>query len=272
MRRIPPFLSVCLLLSVLLFSGCTVRRDTPMPASGSAGAGAEAAVRWQAFEERSRRAVSPSVLGGSLRFGPASDTRRVTWLLWGNGGQPFRLDIQAGVGTTAARAQVEDDTILLYLPQDARAYIGTDEPDKALGRLGLPMPLSLSGMALYMEGRYAEALGTSAPEAYRPSEKGSGIVYTLSDPRGQSELELAPGGLPTIWKAPGGWTVVMSYDDEGLPRKVEGRLDAAKTVREDLAGYRMILLIRTRQASAPFPAEELNLPLPAGTPVFSLDD
>lgn len=266
-RRISKSMALCLCL--LTLSACADRAQplTPEQMEG------EASVRWQAFQSLSERDNAPFVLSGSLRFGVPDDTRRVTYLLWGNGGEPFRLDIQAGVGATAAKAQVSDGTLLLYLPQDNKAYSGTDHPDKALTRIGMPLPLSLRQLSDFLDGRYRSALGQPQVLAYRPAPRGDGIIYTIISPAitGKSELELSAQGLPVAWNLPSSWKVNLDYDDNLLPRKLEAELPDGRGVRSDLAGYKVILLIKNRQTPAPFPSHELELLLPSGVSPQSLD-
>lgn len=235
---------------------------------------AEAQRRWLAFEALSERADVPAVLSGSLRFGPVNDTRRVTYLLWNNGREPIRLDVQAGVGTTVAKVLTTGDRVLLFLPEDNKAYMGADEPDKALRTLGLPLPLGLADMTAFLQGRYFEALGSPTVESYRATDEGSeNVAYAIRSARGQSELTLSPQALPVRWKVPHGWSVDVAYDDAArLPRKVEGVLPGGLgTVRAEEDAYRMVLLIKERRQPAPFPAGELRLELPAGVAPRSLD-
>ena len=234
----------------------------------------EAERRWQAFEALSERPAVPSVLNGSLRFGPVNDTRRVTYLLWSNGRPPIRLDVQAGVGTTVAKALAANGRVLIFLPEDNKAYAGVDEPDRALRSLGLPLPLGLADMTAFLEGRYAEALGSPKVESYQASvDDAENVVYIVRSERGKSEVTLSPQALPVRWKQRPGWDVHMDFDDvTRLPRKVEGTLPGGSgTVRPEGDAYRMVLLIKERRQPERFSAGELQLALPAGVIPRSLD-
>lgn len=256
-----------LALCLLTLAACSYSPPTLSPEDMKGEAGA----RWQAFQSLSERPAAPFVLGGSLRFGVPDDTRRVTYLLWGNGGEPFRLDIQAGVGVTVAKAQVADGTLLLFLPQDNKAYNGTDHPDKALTRIGIPLPLSLRQLSDFLLGHYAQTLDNPKVIDYKPAPRGDGIVYTILTSAGISDLELSPQGLPLSWNLPARWKVTFDYDENLLPRKLEAERLEGRSVPTDLSGYRAILLIKNRQVPPPFPPSELQLALPAGVYPQSLD-
>lgn len=263
MRR---FLVVALCLACL--SACSGRTTLPPVPQG------EAESRWRAFEALSLRPAEASVLSGSLRFGPVSDTRRVTYLLWSNGRPPIRLDIQAGVGTTVAKVLAAGDQVLLFLPQDSKAFTGTDDPDKALRSLGLPLPLGLADMAAFLDGRYTEAMGNPRVEEYHAAaDNPEHVIYRVRSRRGRSEVTLSPQALPVRWKQIPGWDVRLDFDDHTrLPRKVEGLLPGGSgTVRPEEDACRIVLLIKERRQPERFSAEELQLALPDGVIPRSLD-
>lgn len=261
MRR---FLIVALCLACL--SACSGRSALPpVPQS-------EAEARWQAFNALSSRPAGASVLSGSLRFGPVNDTRRVTYLLWSNGRPPIRLDVQAGVGRTVAKVLADSDQVLLFLPEDSKAYTGTDDPDKALRSLGLPLPLGLADMAAFLDGSYAEAMGNPDVEGYHAAtDNPQHVVYRVISSQGRGEVTLSPQALPVRWQRSSGWDVRLDFDEHTrLPRRVEGVLPGGVgTVRED--AYRIVLLIKERRQPERFSAEELQLVLPYGVIPRSLD-
>ncbi len=237
-------------------------KPTPPPPLSEAGE-----ARWQALLAHNPQ-PAPSVVNGSLRFGPADDTRRVTFLWWNNGVPPLRLDVQAGVGATIARVHVEDDMVLVYLPQDKKAYVEADAPGKTLRSLGIPLPLSLGQLNDFFNGRYNDALGRPSVISSRPSTQNSAqVVYTIRSARGQTELDVSPDGLPVRW-AGEGWNLSIAYGQEGLPNRLEGRI-AATTAKPE---QRFVLLIKERQSAKTFSAADLNFQLPEDTPVYSLDD
>lgn len=259
---------VTVVVCLLALGACGGHRPQPMVPES------EADIRWKSFQALSGRPYAPAVLSGSLRFGPVNDTRRVTYLMWGNGGDPLRLDVQAGVGTTVAKVRVSGGEVLVYLPEEGKAYAGLDEPDRALRTMGLPLPLGLADMAAFLEGHYAEALGSPQPQGFQAVADDDGIVYSIRTERGPSELTLSPQALPVRWKLPRGWDVRVSYDDATrLPRKVEGILPGGtSSAQPEKDSYRLILLIKDRQQPLGFPAGELELSLPAGTAIRSLDN
>lgn len=255
------------IVCLLALTACGGHRISPLAPES------EADIRWKSFQALSDKPLAPAVLSGSLRFGPTDDTRRVTYLLWGNGGDPLRLDVQAGVGTTVAKIRVSGGEVLAYLPEEGKAYSGQDAPDKALRAMGLPLPLGLADMAAFLEGRYVRALGNPQPEGFQASADGDGIVYRVRTAHGTSELTLSPQALPVRWKLPHGWDVSIAYDDATqLPRKVEGVLPGGASARPEKDNYRLVLLIKDRQQPLGFPVGDLELNLPAGTIARSLDD
>ncbi|MCH5278057.1 MAG: hypothetical protein J1E80_09555 [Desulfovibrionaceae bacterium] len=263
MRR---FLVAALCLACL--SACSGRTALPpVPES-------EAESRWQSFERLSSRPAGPSVLSGSLRFGTVTDTRRVTYLLWSNGRPPVRLDVQAGAGPTVAKVLAVNGQLLLFLPEDHKAYTGEDDPDKALLRLGLPLPLGLADMAAFLDGHYAGAMGNPQVEACHAAADNPGhVVYQVRSSRGRSDITLSPQALPVRWTQTPGWDVRLDFDEHTrLPRKVEALLPGGSdTVRSERDACRIVLLIKERRQSEHFSPQELLLALPDGVIPRSLD-
>lgn len=258
-------------LTLFFLTGCPnpqpVYQDTIIPST------AEQTAIWNAFEQSAMQEPHPAVLDGSLRFGPEQDTRRVTYLLWSNGDLPLRLDIMAGMGTTAGQAQVVGQTLLIYLPTEQRAYLGTDAPDKGLAAIGLPLPLNLANLNAFLLGRYAEGLGN--PYLLGALGVGSsGPIFAVKGHGEQSNLELSPEGKPLSWSFPpssgNGWQIKFSYGEDGLPRRIDGALPASPLAQRE-EDYSFVLLVKTRQAKQTFSQADLHLSIPSGTPVYALD-
>ncbi len=278
------FLLGLVLMTVL--SGCGPKGMPLAPDS-------DAASRWQAFVQRSSHPAAYDILSGSLRFGPANDTRRVTYLLWSsntggpsvlddNGHEPagldaadripgatddertIRLEVNAGVGANVAKAVFENGQMLLVLPRDQKAYAGAETPETLRRLLGLPLPMRMNRLNDFLAGRYLSALDVPAPERYLTGGDGN-IIYSYRS-RGRScELELNADALPVRWSIDGRWTLNIAFDDKGLPRRLDGRMDG------DGNEMRMVLLVKERRPSGSLPDTGMKLEVPANFAVYSLD-
>ena len=282
MTRRSFFLLGLVLLTAL--SGCGPKGMPIVPDS-------DAAARWQAFKDRSARPASYDVLSGSLRFGPVNDTRRVTYLLWSaatagpdvqdhqgpaglddaerNPGfsddeRTIRLEVNAGVGANVAKAVFENGQMLLVLPRDEKAYAGTETPDTLRRLLGLPLPMRMNRLNDFLAGRYLSALDVPAPERYLTGGDGN-IIYSYRSHGRSCELELNADALPVRWTIDGRWSLNLAYDDKGLPRRLDGKMDS------DGSEMRMVLLVKERLPSGSVPESGMELEVPANFAVYSLD-
>ena len=77
-------------------------------------------------------------------------------------------------------------------------------------------------------------------------------------------LEIDAQGQAVAWQENGsrGWSMAIAYDEAGLPRRVSLRHPDGQTA---------VLLVKERQAPAPFNNEQLSLLLPDSTPVLPLE-
>ena len=268
---------------LVLLAGCASRSQMSV-------AEGEASSRWQTFVERSSEPATYDVLSGSLRFGPEDDTRRVTYLLWSGqrldpalseeehepagleeaeNGIPddervIRLEVNAGVGANVAKALFENGRMLLVLPRDGKAYAGVESAENLRRLLGLPLPLRMSRLNDLLAGRYLAALDAPSPERYLSGNDGN-IVYCYRKDGHLHELELNAAALPVRWSVEGRWTLDMDYDDNGLPRRLDGHMAA-----EDKE-LRMVLLVKNRESSNSLADGHLELEVPAAFAVYSLD-
>lgn len=237
---------------------------------------------WTAYEtaatSRAEKA-GPFRINLSLRYGPENDTRRVTAILWGNGGLPVRLDVSAGVGSLVARIREDNGQLLAYSPHEKKA-LTHQGANRVLLNFGVPIPLGLADFSALLQGAFTRVfgpLGYGQP-VFGPDET---LVFPLEtqQPEARGErarlggtLFLSPAGLPVRWDerpatARGeaqGWVMRLDYDDEQPPLPYKITLNHP-------SGQQAILLIKSRQTpSAPFSAGQLSLPIPDGVPVETL--
>lgn len=217
---------------------------------------AEESRAWADMQAASAEAKGPYRLQLSMRFGEEGNTRRVTGILWGNGGDAIRLDVMAGVGATIARVAESGDDFLVFAPGERRAYYHTG-PTRPLLKIGVPAPFDLLQLANILTGRFSEVFGTSY-EAAGTLQNGN-PAYELALPV-PGRLELNGAGEPVAWRQnDGGWKMELAYDDERpyLPK-------SARFVNRN--GKIAIILVKEHESvSAPFDAEQLGLSLPPGT-------
>ena len=222
---------------------------------------ADSADRWQAFVARSGAVKeAPYLLNASLRFGTEGDTRRVTALLWGNDSRSLRMDVMAGIGAVVAKIWESGDEFLVYSPTENRAFFhqGSNKP---LLRVGVPVPFALDELAALLNGRLVTVFG----DRYSDSQAlaNGHVGFTLSSAVG-GLLEIDAQGQAVAWQENGsrGWSMAIAYDEAGLPRRVSLRHPDGQTA---------VLLVKERQAPAPFNNEQLSLLLPDSTPVLPLE-
>ena len=253
--KILPALLCALLLAA---GGCAgLRPDASAPEQNAAPAAQE---RLDAFMAK-RATPGPAALEGSLRFGTTGDTRRVTWLIWGNNADALRFDVQAGMGTLLAAAALKDGRLSLYLPDENRLIQGEDAPDGLLRRAGLDMPLSLKELYSVIQGDFSALLPNPRIYSAETLDEG-GIRLTLRSDSPQMPaltLELDARNLPVRWTIPASWDVELRNGPDGLPDK----LDAVKKDRMSGETYRVVLLIKNRTEKEAFSERELSLQVPA---------
>lgn len=264
---------LCLMLAVLW--GCAPKGQPILPQS-------EAADRWQTFIQRSSAPARTDILSGSLRFGPANDTQRVTYLLWSkpessapqadsrHGVSPstvsrvIRMDVGTAAGATLGSLLFKNGQMLLVLPQEQRAYVGEASKRNLRRMLSLPLPFDMQGLLDVLDGRLYSALDAPAPERYEFGEGGS-IIYRWRNGAALHELELSEQALPVRWTVSGGWDMTIANSGDGLPSKLSGLLESAEET------LRLVLLVKERRSGADLPPSSLLLDIPAGFDVLSID-
>ena len=249
------------LLCIALFL-CACARQAPGPDTPGGETEESLARLWQAYTKAGAGTEAPYRLQLSLRFGEEGNTRRVTALLWGNGGRELRLDVMAGVGTVVAKILEDGEHFLVYAPLENKAYFhqGATSP---LLRVGVPVPFGLARLTALLTGHYAGAFGDTYSEAAQ-LEDGMAQYALEGKPGGRLTLDAA--GLPVAWRESkvDGWRMEIVYDDATPP--VPRRLTLTHA-----NGQRAILLVKEREMpEAPFTGEQMRLTLPEGAPLLPL--
>ena len=253
----------CLAPALLLLDACAARQsEKPLEPAATLNI-------WNGYTQYAAKSAKerrrPSRVQASLRFGGNDDGRRVIVLLWENGDGPIRLDVQAGVGVSAAKILQTDSRFLVYSMQENRAYYH-DGPQQCLLAYGLPLPFGLRDLTALLAGDYGAVFGLTPPDDPRSARDG-GMSLALLKTRGPGGvLELDSRGLPRSWQEEkGGWRLTFTYDgDETFPHPelIEAR---------HANGSYAILLVKERQRpDRPFTEEQLELKLPPGTPMLPL--
>ena len=253
---------LCLAAAPLLLNACAARQsEKPLDP-------ATARNIWTGYLQYAEKSAKehrlPSRLQASLRFGAHDDGRRVIVLIWENGDGPIRLDVQAGVGVSAAKILQNDSRFLIYSMQENRAYYH-DGPQQTLLAYGLPLPFGLRDLAALLAGDYGAVFGLEQPKDPRGAQDG-GMSFVLPKQGPGGVLALDVQGLPRSWKEEkGGWRLTFTHDgDKAFPRpeQIEARHEN---------GSYAILLVKERQRPArPFTPEQLELNLPHGVPLLPM--
>ncbi len=253
---------IALVLCALCLTACAGRR-AGLPADPAELRAARQQYADYASEAAGERR-KPTRLQTSLRFGTENDSRRVVALLWENGSGPIRLDVRAGIGASAAKILQDDRRFLLYAVQEGRAYYH-DGPRQSLINYGLPLPFGLRDLAALLAGDFGAVFGPALPDTAERTPSGN-LLFTLSGKPG-GLVEIGPRGLPLVWRdEKDGWTLTFGYDDAArpLPRRVEARHKNGK--------YALLLVKERERPAVPFTREQLDLPLPPGTPLSPMKE
>jgi len=245
----------------LLLTGCAHKGSPLIPGTG------EEAI-WQTFRETkvSGASYGNTVLSGSLRFGPADDTRRVTYSLWDTGSSStdfVRLQVSAGVGAVIAEAMFDDSGMLLILPRDGKAYIGSDSPENISRILGFAFPFKVSRLKDYLSGAYYAALDEPFPEGFDITKEGT-VTFHCTNMYGSMDITLDTEGKPSTLSHADKWSMTVTYGDDELPRRLDGIMKGPD------GESRIVLLVKNRQ---PLPLKPENkLTVPHGFAVYDINN
>ena len=251
-------LSTVLVLSLALcVAACAPRSGSPFPDIMPVPADAATAA-WTGFERYSEARSAeqgPFRLQSTLRYANQGEGQRVSAILWGNGGLPLRLDVNA-MGVLVGRIQQDVDSLTIHSPREGKAweYRGSQP---AFLSFGLPVPLTLTDVTALLQGRYLDVFGSTVQGA-GPMRAGENIRYRLESSTLPGSIVLSPEGLLLSWQEkPGGWNLDIVYD--GTPPLPE-TLEIAHP-----EGRHAVLTVTRRERTEPFAATQLALALPPGT-------
>lgn len=207
----------------------------------------------------------------SLRFGKEGDSRRVTLLLWQNAPvseslNPVRLDVQAGMGTSVAKALLDDKHFLLYAPHETRAWRYDGSEQILFLHNSFPIPLTLRDLAALASGDFTDFFNAPpSPSAARRTRTGS-FIFGLSAGKRGGEVELSPEGRLLRWtNHDKSRTLEFGYDaNAARPERVESR---------DADGNRAVLLVKEyTRPGTPYTPEQMDLKIPPGTAILPLKE
>ena len=223
----------------------------------------EAELLWDSFfaSKKTQKNMRPYTLSGSIRLGYANDTHRVTYILWSNGTLPLRLDIQAGIGVSVAKIEETKKTLLVYLPQEKKAFqMKGASSISALLALGMPMPISFLDLSHLLRGNFAHAFGgirlnnidlnagSSTEEKYN---------FHFETKKIFGSIRLNALALPVECNINNEWKIFIEYDENKVPYKVK-----LSSLFED---YKAILLVKDTKITDTYADKKLKLILPQGT-------
>ena len=258
------FHNIFFLFLFFFFTGCATS-DIKIPVTPPVKAEAEALWEKFIFEKKTKNIIKPYSLSGSLRFGYANRTHRVTYILWANGQLPLRLDIQAGVGASIAKIEETEKALLVYFSQEKKAIkVSGGSKVSALLALGMPMPISFLDLSYLLRGNFAHAFGgislsnIDLDAGVNTEEK---YLFHFENKEFFGSIRLNSLALPVESSINDEWQIFIEYDEKNLPYKVE-----LSSLFEE---YSAILLIKENKTTSPYPKEQLKLLLPEGTPVVS---
>jgi outer membrane biogenesis lipoprotein LolB len=267
MRRSPrlPRLLILPLLAVVaaaLLGGCA-------PARPGAPSADEAKAVYQTFldNQAKNEPAKAFSLSGSLSFARAGKSGRLNYRLYGNYAAPVRLDLTTPMGGAYAHLREAGGEFTAFVPGRDMVYTHADTRAGA-AKLGMPLPFTLRELAAIVSGR----LGELAASRYASAKKvEGGYEYAFSsDPR-LASLTLDFQGKPRHLTGRGvePWRIAFE-DDEAAPgfaAPVARRLTLTTP-----GGATLTLRVKTLQPRpAPFPAADLELPVPPTVAVRPLD-
>jgi hypothetical protein len=248
---------------ILVMAGCAAIRPTAPTAT-------EAKAVYATFLAKQQAKGTPAAafsLTGSMSFAAHGKSGRLNYRFYGNLANPSRLDLATTMGGAYAALREDATEFTAYLPGKNTLFRHPDTRQGA-AKLGMPLPFSLREMAALACGRFGEL----APAKYASAKKvQDGYQYAFSgDPR-LSALTLDFEGKPRHLTGRGvePWQVDFT-DDEPVPGLAAPV--ARKLTLTTPGGASLIIRIKSLQLRPePYPAADLELPVPAQAATRSLD-
>ncbi|EFL49745.1 conserved hypothetical protein [Solidesulfovibrio fructosivorans JJ]] len=263
MRRfpLPPRLLVWIFLA-LLATGCAA------PRPGRMGSGEAKAVYASFVAGQAKNTPAPAFsLAGSMSFSRGSRSGRLNFRFYGNYVDPVRLDLSTPIGGAYAHLREDGAEFSAFVPGRDTLYRheGTRE---GAARLGMPLPFTLREMAALVSGRFGELVPARYASAQNTAD---GYEYHFTgDPR-LSALTLDFAGNPRHLTGVGvePWRVTFDNDEAAPGMAVPV---ARKLVLTTPGGTSLIIRVKSLQArQSPYPAADLELPVPPNATVRGLD-
>ena len=265
MRRsaLPVRLLLFAALAVAALGGCApAKPGAPSPAD-------EAKAVYQTFldAQAKNEPAKAFSLSGSLSFARAGKSGRLNYRFFGNYAAPVRLDLTTPLGGAYAHLREAGGEFTAFVPARDALYTHADTRAGA-AKLGMPLPFTLRELAAIVSGH----LGELASPRYASAKKvQGGYEYAFtSDPR-LSALTLDFQGKPRHLTGRGvePWRIDFE-DDEATPGY--GAPVARRLVLTTPGGATLTLRVKTlAPRPAPYPAADLELPVPPNMAVRPLD-
>lgn len=262
-RHVPLSPRFLLWLSLALaLTGCATPRQGPPTAD------AAKAVYDTFLAGQTKSPSTPAFsLAGSMSYARGGKSGRLNYRFYGNFADPVRLDLTTPMGGAYAHLREDGAEFAAFVPGRDTLYRheGTRE---GAARLGMPLPFTLRELAALLSGRFGELVPTQYASAKKTAD---GYTYAFShDPRLSGltlDFEGKPRHLTGLGIEP--WQVAFADDEPvtGMATPVARRLTLTTP-----GGASLVLRVKSLQArQAPYPAADLELPVPPTATVRELD-
>lgn len=238
----------------------------------------------KALRKQTQETIPALTAQASLNYKTPARSGRVILKLWGNMAYPLRLDVQAGIGASAAFWREDHSGWLGFFPLQDQAFTHTSG-SAGLTTMGLDMPLSLRDIAAVMSGNWAWLVpadyGTTRQATGQATQqtraRATGFTYTF-EPAHFTDTFGVPGAFSTAvldaqaritelsGMTPAGrqWTLKVRYDDRQTRQPTRFTFTAGPAIQ---AVLRIKKFTPRRQL---WKQHELALDIPAHIPVHTL--
>lgn len=264
-----PVRHILLLLLAFGCAACAARAPAPAPEPQETGTEDRAVLLWERYVARAQAAdemTGPFRISANITYSdPRTKGTRASALLWGNGRAespyPLRLDLMGGIGVVAAKAREDEQSLVVYVPDESAVYIQRDGT-RSLASFGVPVPLNLADLTLLLSGRSGVLFlprGEALPAEH--SLTADGARYAVPDAGLPGVIELSATGAPVLWRelSDKGWSIAIE------PGAVNPLLPKRLNITHP-GGYSARILVKDiERISSPYAAAQLDLPLPTGT-------